>query len=207
MKRIIPHVFIAGIGASYAYSVFSPLLPLAAVTTTLTGPGAPAEGTVAVMRDPLTTMTSVAATPPNVTPATPEKFVPVIVTLFPPFVEPEAGATRVTVGGGRISWTLSRPMTSCPFTLAPLMNLSRIVVPAMAVTFLVTVNAVSAVSGVAVQYCETLPATVGVRIPGIDPVEYSPMNAPVLRQPSLPALAPMSYLRVSEVAPAGIGMS
>ena len=75
------------------------LLPLVVVTTTLTEPAVPG-GTSAVMLVPLTTVKLVAATPPNVTPVTLEKFVPVIVTVLPPDVQPELGETEVTVGGG-----------------------------------------------------------------------------------------------------------
>ena len=65
------------------------------VTLTLTAPAAWA-GVVAVI-EPLTTDTMVAGVPPKVTPfAPPEfapiKFVPVIVTLVPPAVEPVDGA-------------------------------------------------------------------------------------------------------------------
>ena len=47
----------------------------------------------------LTTTTFVAAALPNVTVAPKAKFVPVIVTLVPPSVEPVFGDTFVTVGG------------------------------------------------------------------------------------------------------------
>ena len=47
----------------------------------------------------LTTTTLVAAAPPNVTVAPATKFVPVIVTLVPPTVEPEFGEIALTVGG------------------------------------------------------------------------------------------------------------
>jgi hypothetical protein len=46
-----------------------------------------------------TTVTPVAAVPPNVTLVAPVKNVPVIVTVLPPVAGPELGATEVTVGG------------------------------------------------------------------------------------------------------------
>lgn len=48
----------------------------------------------------LTTVTLVAAAPPMVTPVTPVKFVPVMVTLVPPAVVPVFGLMAVTVGAG-----------------------------------------------------------------------------------------------------------
>jgi len=50
-----------------------------------------------------TTVTFVAATPPNVTNAPDAKFVPVIVTEVPPAVEPVFGDTFVTVGAGPLT--------------------------------------------------------------------------------------------------------
>ena len=74
-----------------------PLWPLT-VTVTVTAPAAPA-GVVAVMVVLFTTVTFVAAAPPNVTVAPEPKFVPVIVTDVPPAIEPLLGATLLTVGG------------------------------------------------------------------------------------------------------------
>ena len=67
------------------------------VTVTVTVPALPA-GVVAVIEVLLTTTTLVAAVLPNVTVAPAAKFVPVIVTLVPPTVEPVFGDTFVTVG-------------------------------------------------------------------------------------------------------------
>jgi hypothetical protein len=47
-----------------------------------------------------TTVTPVAAVPPNVTVAPAVKPVPVIVALVPPAAGPEVGAIELTVGGG-----------------------------------------------------------------------------------------------------------
>jgi len=46
-----------------------------------------------------TTLIVVAAKPPNVTKVAPVKFVPVIVTLFPPAVLPDDGEMLVIFGG------------------------------------------------------------------------------------------------------------
>jgi len=48
----------------------------------------------------LTTVTLVAPVRPKFTVAPARKFVPVIVTIVPPAVEPLLGATSATVGGG-----------------------------------------------------------------------------------------------------------
>jgi hypothetical protein len=69
------------------------------VTTTLAVPAAPA-GVVALMVVGFTTEKVVAAAPPKVTLLAPVKFVPVMVTLFPPATGPELGLTEVTVGNG-----------------------------------------------------------------------------------------------------------
>ena len=69
------------------------------VTTTLTAPAVCA-GVVAVMEVELTTVTLVAAVPPNVTVAPLKNPVPVIVTDVPPLVLPEVGEIAVTVGAG-----------------------------------------------------------------------------------------------------------
>jgi hypothetical protein len=73
-----------------------PLCPLT-VTVTVTAPAACA-GVVAVIVVLFTTVTLVAAVPPNVTVAPAAKFVPVIVTAVPPAVDPLFGATLSTVG-------------------------------------------------------------------------------------------------------------
>jgi hypothetical protein len=48
---------------------------------------------------PFTTVTLVAAAPPNVTVAPTAKFVPLIVTAVPPDIAPLFGLTLLTVGG------------------------------------------------------------------------------------------------------------
>ena len=63
-------------------------------------PPAACAGVVAVIEVLLTTVTPVAALPPIVTVAPAAKPVPVIVTAVPPLLEPEAGETPLTVGGG-----------------------------------------------------------------------------------------------------------
>ena len=75
-----------------------PLCVSGFVTTTVTAPAALPAGVVAVIVVLLTTTTLVAAVLPNVTVAPAAKFVPVIVTLVPPTVEPVFGDTFVTVG-------------------------------------------------------------------------------------------------------------
>jgi hypothetical protein len=67
------------------------------MTATVTAPAAWA-GVVAVMVVLFTTVTPVAAVPPNVTVAPAAKFVPVIVTAVPPAGGPLLGLTLVTVG-------------------------------------------------------------------------------------------------------------
>jgi hypothetical protein len=64
---------------------------------TVTAPALPA-GVVAVIVVLFTTLTFVAAAPPNVTVAPVAKFVPVIVTPVPPVTGPLFGDTLVTVG-------------------------------------------------------------------------------------------------------------
>jgi hypothetical protein len=78
-----------------------PLCPPGLVTVTVTAPALPT-GVVAVIVVPFTTTTFVAATPPNVTAAPVTKFVPVIVTVVPPAVDPLPGATLATVGTGPV---------------------------------------------------------------------------------------------------------
>jgi hypothetical protein len=73
-----------------------PLPPLS-LTTTFTAPAAWA-GVVAVIDVLLTTVTLVAAVPPNVTVAPDWNPVPVIVTAVPPVAGPELDAIELTVG-------------------------------------------------------------------------------------------------------------
>jgi hypothetical protein len=74
-----------------------PLCPLT-VTVTVTAPTLPA-GVVAVIVVLFTTVTLVAATPPNVTIAPAPKFLPAIVTVVPPDVGPLFGEILLTVIG------------------------------------------------------------------------------------------------------------
>ena len=74
------------------------LVPPGVVTDTLTGP-AECAGVVAVIEVALTTVTLVAAAPPNVTAVAPVKLAPVIVTDVPPAAGPEFGLTLDTDGG------------------------------------------------------------------------------------------------------------
>src|SRR6185503_7993537 len=79
------------------------------VTTTSTGP-AECAAVAAVMVVVLTTLTCVAANPPISTPAPGRKFVPEMVTLVPPLVDPELGEIPLTVGAG-----LDCPVYENPF--------------------------------------------------------------------------------------------
>jgi hypothetical protein len=72
---------------------------LALATPTSAGPSTWA-GVRAVMEVLLTTVTFVAAVPPNETVAPLEKFDPVIVTFVPPVTGPEAGDTPLIETGG-----------------------------------------------------------------------------------------------------------
>lgn len=67
---------------------------------TSTAPAACA-GVVAVISVSEWTPSALPEAPPNVTSTRAERFVPVIVTVVPPAVEPVAGETLVTVGEGR----------------------------------------------------------------------------------------------------------
>ena len=81
------------------YKVLAALVPPDVVTNTLEAPAVPA-GVVAVIVVALTTVTSVAATPPMVTPVAPAKSAPVMVMVVPPAPDPVLGETLVTVGAG-----------------------------------------------------------------------------------------------------------
>jgi hypothetical protein len=65
----------------------------------LTAPAAWA-GVTALIVVELTTLTDVAGDPPTLTVAPDWKFVPLIVTLVPPLVEPELGEIVLIVGAG-----------------------------------------------------------------------------------------------------------
>jgi hypothetical protein len=75
-----------------------PLMPPGLVTVTVTVPALSA-GVVAVMVVLLTTVTPVAAVPPNATVSPDAKLVPVMVTDVPPASGPPFGVTLLTVGG------------------------------------------------------------------------------------------------------------
>ena len=73
-------------------------VPATVVTETSTAPAEPA-GATAVICDELLTKTDVAAVEPKFTAAS-VRFVPVMTTLSPPAVEPDAGETLVMVADG-----------------------------------------------------------------------------------------------------------
>src|SRR5688500_3091309 len=70
------------------------------VTVTVTGPTLIVPGAVAEIADGDTTFTDGDKVVPTRTDAPAWKFAPMIVTCVPPFVEPNAGETAVTVGAG-----------------------------------------------------------------------------------------------------------
>ena len=78
-------------------SEFALLAPTGVVTARLTVPAAWA-GAVAVIVPSLTTVTLVAAVPPNVTPVAPVKLLPVRVIVLPPAGSTAAGLTELTIG-------------------------------------------------------------------------------------------------------------
>jgi hypothetical protein len=73
-------------------------VPPGVVTVTSTVPALSA-GEVAVM-EPATSFVTLAVVVPNLTAVAPPRLEPVIVTLVPPAVGPELGATLATVGAG-----------------------------------------------------------------------------------------------------------
>ena len=75
-------------GALVYVNVPPETLPPAATTVATTDPTVPA-GETAVIEVAELTVKLVALTLPNLTAVTPEKFVPVIVTVVPPTIEPE----------------------------------------------------------------------------------------------------------------------
>src|SRR5579863_2592122 len=75
------------------------LVPPAVATVTFTAPPRPG-GEVAVIEPSGFTVNAVAAVLPNITLVAPVNAVPVMVTVVPPVVGPEAGLTPVTVGAG-----------------------------------------------------------------------------------------------------------
>ena len=70
------------------------------MTTTSTAPATVFEGVVAVIWVALLTVKLCAFTPPKVKEVAPIRFVPVIVTVVPPEVEPEIGEMLVNAAGG-----------------------------------------------------------------------------------------------------------
>ena len=72
-------------------------VPAGVVTRMLAVPAVPA-GVVAVMEVAFTTTTLVAAAPPRATLVAPVKLVPVMVTVWPPAVEPVDGLIALTEG-------------------------------------------------------------------------------------------------------------
>ena len=89
------------------------LVPLGVVTVTSTVP-AELAGEVAVIIVALTTVTPVAAAPPNITAVAPVKLVPVMVTAVPPASGPLVGEMPVTVGGGTIVTVMVRVAVAVP---------------------------------------------------------------------------------------------
>jgi hypothetical protein len=86
---------IVGAGTTYVYADGRVAVPPGVVTATATaGPAAPA-GVTQVTDVALTTVTDVAAMPPNVTADVPIKFVPATVTVVPPAVVPLVGLIDV----------------------------------------------------------------------------------------------------------------
>jgi hypothetical protein len=83
--------------AAYVNSPIPVAVPPGVVTTTFAAPAVPA-GVVAVIVFAFTTDTLVAACPPIVTDVAPVRFVPVMVTLVPPAVDPLVGDILLTVG-------------------------------------------------------------------------------------------------------------
>jgi hypothetical protein len=80
------------------------LLPSASLTVTSTVPPLPAGATaVSVVED--CTLTEDAALTPNATLAPGTKFVPVMVTVFPPAMGPIVGSTALTEGGSYAYWS------------------------------------------------------------------------------------------------------
>ncbi len=74
-------------------------MPVDVVTVTSTVPAPVPGGDVAVIEVPLpSTVTPLAAVPPNITVVTPVNPVPVMVTVVPPVGEPLLGETPVTTG-------------------------------------------------------------------------------------------------------------
>ena len=78
-------------------AVLVPETPIVVTTTSFT-PGVPS-GNTAVILIALTTTKLVAATPPMVTLVAPVKFVPLIVIVVPPAMDPVAGVMDVMDGG------------------------------------------------------------------------------------------------------------
>src|SRR5258706_448842 len=110
-----------GAGTTYAKPLASvPFCASALVTVTLTGPAACA-AVVAVIVVLVATVTPVAALPPTLTVAPAAKPVPVIVIPVPPLVEPDAGATLVTVGAGA---TYVKAFASVPFCASALVTVT-----------------------------------------------------------------------------------
>ena len=83
-----------------------PLCASAFVTVTPTAPAACA-GVVAVIVVAFTTVTPVALVPPTLTVAPALNPVPLIVIAVPPTVDPDGGATPVTVGAGAVTVRLN----------------------------------------------------------------------------------------------------
>jgi hypothetical protein len=152
--------------------VREPLCATGFVTVTVTAPALPA-GVVAVICDPLTTTTFVAAPVPNVTVAPVAKFAPAIVTAVPPAVVPLFGDTLLTVGGTTYVNPFVR-LPLCPFTVT------------------VTVTAPAAFAGAVAVICVLLTTTtfVAAAVPNVT-VAPDAKFVPVIVTDVPPAAGPL----------------
>jgi hypothetical protein len=168
----------------------------------VTGPGA--GGDVVVIVVSLTIVKAVAEADPKWTAVAPVKPVPVIVTVVPPVVGPEAGLRPVTVGRAvTFTWTLSTPMTAVapgikggmlPGGCIALMIASRTVVPAREAIFKVGDVLVVKVALAPVAMIDGLPAVaVGELKLGTEVVGYRPTKVAVsLLERPLKSFSPWS---------------
>jgi hypothetical protein len=100
---VVPEVGVSdvtmGAGVMKVKAAVLVTVPCVVSTETFTLP-APWAGVVAVMEVVLTTLKLAAVVAPNLTFVVPVRWDPVMVTVVPPVVEPEAGVSEVTLGGG-----------------------------------------------------------------------------------------------------------
>jgi hypothetical protein len=158
------------------------------VTVTVAAPALLA-GVLAVIVVLFTTTTFVAAVPPIVTPAPLAKFVPVIVTVVPPAVDPLFGLTLVTVGTGPVA---DENVTIC-ITHGPTpVNVAvALLLPAVVTTLS---SAISPSGEVMIREVNPLPAA---------PVSVDTMFAPKINSFALVVVAaPLFELVLLPTAPA-----